>query len=166
MKATLIIPTKIKNNVPKPTKAHILEALLEKARERHEKTHADWRLKKEAIEQEIKELILLEIPKLRESDFELNTGIYQYSRTPSPATISASIKTPAITRKQERLIAHYNKQPMFDKEWMKKDLRKKLETPNPLLGNSNVGKAIEDLLDQLTGKPKAIEAQEVEVIND
>lgn len=165
MKNTLIIPSKIKSTVPKPTKTQILEALLAKAQERHNKAYADWNAKQHAIEDEIKELVRLEIPKLTIQHFDIDDGVNCYSRSANPATVRADIKTPAITRKQEKLIIHNKKQPKFDRDEMKIDLRKKLEAPNPLLNNPSVGKALEELLDQMTGKPKAIEAQEVEVVS-
>ena len=157
MKNTLTIPAKIKDTVPKPTKTQIIDALVERAREQHEANEEAKRLKREKIEAKM-----------------IENAVKAYTRKPSIAKIRVGYAGDVefeISKKDAKNEELEKQRWKFSydhfQEWsVRKQIKEKLSTPNPLLGNKEVEKQLDQLIASIMGKPKAIEEQEVEVVTD
>jgi hypothetical protein len=152
MKNTLIIPSKIKDTVPKPTKAQIIEALVERARAQHEAKEEAKRIKREAIEATM-----------------VANAIAFYAKHPTKSKTAVAydgdvtIEINVRDAKNEALLAKsknlgYNH---FYADQAKKTITDKLKAANPLLGNDDVTKQLDQLLASIMGQPKAIEVEVV-----
>lgn len=157
MNTTLTIPNKIKQHVPKPTKAQIIEALVERARVQHNAKEETKRLKREQIEQRM-----------------IANAVAFYAKNPAKMKAGVAydgdvtIKINVRDAKNETLNTQLRKLDFnsFYADDVKKQIREKLASANPLLGNAEVAKQLDQLLASIMGKPKAIEAQDVEVVTD
>ena len=151
MTTTLAIPKKIATHQPKPTKAQLVEALLVRAEAAHERLEEARRIKREAIEAQVREEAdkLLAAAKLNDFDFTMN-------RWHKRCSFDLQIESPKITKLIEAADKfHYCR---FDRDATKKKIAEQLKTPNPLLGDDDTAKALDQLLERIMNVNPAIEA--------
>lgn len=154
---TLSIPSKIKDHVPKPTKAQIVEALVERARVQHNAKEEKKRIKREQIEEKM-----------------IANAVAFFAKNPTKIKAlvqhdgDVQIEINVRDAKNEALNTQYRKlyYSCFYADDVKRQIREKLAAANPLLDNPDVAKQLDQLLASIMGKPAAIEAQEVEVVAD
>lgn len=139
MTTAITIPAKIQKHQPKPTKAQICEALLERARAAYKKVEDAKTTKREAIQQQINELALVELRKKKPEDFVLNQRTWH-------GTVEAEIliSTPQIKKLMDSLSKY--SWASFDEQGTKEKIREKMKTPNPLIGSEEAEKALDTLL--------------------
>jgi hypothetical protein len=149
--SNLIISSKINKTLPKPTKAQLIEALLIKVKELHKKEEKNKIKLREGFEKQLLEAGLKELKKADVNKFQLCVNIYQES-----ANIEFNLAT-AECKKLIRKIADNKAQHYYEDE-AKKKIINSLKPHNPLLGNSQVEKSLEDLALQIFSNVKTIEA--------
>jgi hypothetical protein len=148
--SNLIVPPKIKNTAPKPNKTQLVEALLVKAKEIHDKENEQKKKIRENIENQLLEIGFKEIKKASKS--KLKVQIQHYNNT-------AYIEFELNSVKCEELIERHVKAKYrnFYKNEAKKTIIESLKPANPLLNNSDVEKSLENLVQQIFNKVKTIE---------
>lgn len=151
--SNLIIPNKIKATAPKPTKTQLVEALLIKAKELHDKEEERKTKLRKEIEKQLLEVGLKDLTKATPNKFSLSVNTYQES-----ADIEFSLKSPEC----KKLLKQHAKckYDYFREADAKEKILKALKPANPLLGNSTVEKSLEDLLLQIFNNINTIEAIE------
>lgn len=148
--SNLIVPPKIKNTAPKPNKTQLVEALLVKAQEVHEKEEEHKKKVREDIKKQLLEIGFKEIKKASKSKFEVEVTYYNNS---------AHIKFELNSAECEKLVGKYKSQEhdFFYKNEAKKKIIESLKPKNPLLNNSEVDKSLETLIQQIFNKVETIE---------
>ena len=151
MTTTLAIPKKIATHQPKPTKSQLVEALLVRARAAHGRAEEARSIKRDAIEAQVK----AEAKKtfhaacIKDFDFSINTWHKSCSFT-------LSVESPKIKQLCESMQEHDYCH--FDRDATKKKIVESLATPNPLLGDADTAKALDQLLERIMNIKPAIEA--------
>jgi hypothetical protein len=151
--SNLIIPSKINATAPKPTKTQLVEALLIKAKELHDKEEerkekAVKELQKQLLEVGVKELLKCNPSKLKLSRQAWN----------NTASIDFSLTSPQC-KKLLKLLED-NKREYFNEKDAKEKIMEALKPANPLLGNSVVKKSLEDLCHSIFNNINTVEAIE------
>ena len=151
MKNTLSIPTTIGKTQPKPTKTQLIEALLEKAREKWEKEKKELVAAQKEIQKEIEDKSILILSKKMKRPEVMVDSI-------GNVTLKIEMNEPIISSLGKK---HAKSQPSywFHEEMVKEKIKESLKTPNPLIDNPDVAVALENLLESIM-KPakKTIEA--------
>ena len=149
----LIIPNQIEANKPKPTKAQLVEALLIQAKENWTQENVKRRALRDQITLEAKTYVekVLREKKNIFSNSEININ----SRYDKSIVILFEVKDKKTTEFCEK---HENARDIyFNEQAVKEKIQKSLRNPNPLL-NKEYKNSIKDLLDQVMGNTKVIEA--------
>jgi hypothetical protein len=151
MTTTLAIPKKIATHQPKPTKSQLIDALVERARIAHDKANEDRGVKRDAIEAEVKAEAEKHFHAASMKDFDFDMNKWHRS-----CSFSLSVKSPKIKKLFENMrkldYVHFNRNET------KKKIVESLKTPNPLLGNEDTAKALDQLLERIMNVKPAIEA--------
>lgn len=150
MNTSLAIPTKIQNTAPKPTKSQLVEALLLRAREAHQKAEEAKTVKREALVKEAEQLVLSGLKSIKISEWAVDLRESWSERY--PATISADFRSPKLSSLRDRI--NKLRSSRFDTDSNKKLITEKLKTPNPLLGNDDAAKSLDQLLATIMDQPK------------
>ena len=154
----LIIPPKVSNTSPKPTKAQIIEALVERARIQFREKEDAIRSKRQAIEEQINKEARKEFAKIA---FEMESiSIYENYRPPH---IDFHLKTGLSLFSTPKITALLNKLNQFqtshfDEKATKALIAEKLKQNNPLLGNDEVAKSLDAMLAAIFNTTPTIEA--------
>jgi len=151
--SNLIIPSKIKSTAPKPTKTQLVEALLIKAKELHDKEEKRKTKLRDEIEKKLLEIGLKDFAKATHNKFSVNVNAY---------TDSAQIQFRLTSSECKKLIKEYSelKYEYYHEHDAKKKILEALKPANPLLGNSMVEKSLEDLILQIFNNINTVEAIE------
>ena len=142
MNTSVIIPAKIQNTAPKPTKSQLVEALLLRAREAHRAAEQEKDLKRSALEEEGCKLVIEEFKKVKPTSSDII--LYNYWRDNEPASVTVEVTSPKIRSIQQKLAKLHSSS--FDADATKKLLVEGLKAPNPLVGNPDTAKALDSLL--------------------
>lgn len=152
MKNEIIISTKIVANKPKPSKAQIVEALVETARANHEENYRQNEIRRNALEDQAikKAKELFKKKKIEEFSFETS---HEYS-CHQCVNVSISIDGSEVAsllekRKDIKLMR-------FDRDKTKKQIVEAMKEKNPLLEGGHQ-KELNNLLDSIMGRQQAIE---------
>jgi hypothetical protein len=155
MNTNIIIPGKVSKAQPKPTKTQIAEALLKRAKIAHAKEGE--RVEKQSLE--VQEQLRLEAIKLLKGikpiDFEIDTSV-RYFNEDQPLKCVIDLSTPLIMKLKKQISRLHPSR--FDEEATKQKIKQGLAAPNPLLDNSEVAPALDQLLEKVMGYTPAIEA--------
>jgi hypothetical protein len=155
MTTALAIPKKIATHQPKPTKAQLVDALVERAREAHRLNEDQKDIKRSALEQEGIRLVLEAFKKAKPTDEDVT--LYSRWRCNDSASVTVEITSPSIRTIQTKLHKLYPC--TFKEEETKRVIRDSLKTPNPLLGcDDDTAKALDQLLERIMNIKPAIEA--------
>lgn len=155
MNTTLTIPTKIQNTAPKPTKSQLMEALLSRARAAHWNAEAIKNTKRDALEAEAEAIVRAGIKNVKPEDWSIDLRTAWGER---PAHVSANFKSAKVESIQAKI--RKLRSSCFDENATKAKIREGLKAPNPLLGNDDIVKSLDQLLATIMGQPK-IETIEV-----
>lgn len=151
MTTALAIPKKISTHQPKPTKSQLVEALVSRARVAHCKANEDRGVKRDAIVTEIRAEAdrFLNAASIKDFDFKMNLW-------GGDCTFSLSVKLPKIKKLMEnmRKLDYVH----FDRDATKKKIVESLATPNPLIGDDDTAKALDQLLERIMNIKPTIEA--------
>jgi len=150
----LIIPPKVSNTAPKPTKAQIVEALLERARKAHVEAEAVKDAKREKLEVEGVALVLEAFKQVKPTTKSV-TLVHPWNWD-RPATVKVEIKTPAIRSIQKKIADLSSSR--FDEDATKRKIKNSLTAANPLLGNDEVAKSLDAMLAAIFNTTPVIEA--------
>ena len=142
MNTSVIIPSKIQNTAPKPTKAQLIEALLLRAKEAHRTAEAEKDLKRSALEEEGRKLVIEEFKKAKPTNEDIS--LYNQWRHDTPASVTVEVTSPKIKEVQRKLSKLHESS--FDADSTKRRITEGLKAPNPLLGNTDMAKALDALL--------------------
>jgi hypothetical protein len=142
MNTSVIIPAKIQNTAPKPTKSQLAEALLDRAFKAHVANEAEKELKRSALEEEGFKLVIEEFKKVIPKSENIN--FYNQWRPACKASVTVSVTSAKIKAIQIKLSKLH--ECSFDRDGTKKRITDGLKTPNPLLGNEDTAKALDALL--------------------
>lgn len=150
MNTTLTIPNKIQNTAPKPTKAQLVEALVEKAREKFHKREKEAEIKREAILKNIGDKAIIALSnKIKRPDVSV---CYR-----GEVSVCFKMDEPIFKKLGEQ---HKNVKSngWFDEDGVRKTIKASLATPNPLINNPDVSVALDNLLESIMlPKTKAID---------
>jgi hypothetical protein len=154
MNNTIIMPKTIKTLVPKPTKKQIVEALIHKAKARHDLEEKKKLIKSEKIDEKIKNIAVKAFLKNQEIakvsvDYRNNINLFIDKDYLGLGNL--------IKEKKENSVSY------FYENDVKKEILKSLENPNPLIGNKETDKYLEGLLDSIMGKKSEVLVCDVEV---
>ena len=151
MTTALAIPKKIATHQPKPTKSQLVEALVSRARVAHDKANEVRGVKRDAIEAQVREEAdkLFHAASLKDFDFSMN--LWHGS-----CAFSLNIESPKIKKLIEAMSKHDYVH--FDRDATKKKIVESLATPNPLIGDEDTAKALDQLLERIMNIKPAIEA--------
>lgn len=157
---TLSIPTKITATQPKPTRAQIIEALLDRARTAHEAKEEEKEKQREALIEQATAIELAAARKivLTADMIDLNTGWRSDYESTVRLTIPSSAKVQALKAKILKLSSNH-----FDRDATKKLIVAGMKAPNPLLGNPDTAKALDALLRSIMNPTAKIEDNTVDV---
>ena len=151
------MPKAIKTLIPKPTKKQVLQALIHKAKTRHDLEEKRKLIKVEKIDEKIKNIAVkafLENQEIGSVSIDWNDNINLFIN-------KDSLKVGSLVKEKKKYSPNY-----FYESDVKKEIQKSLENPNPLIGNKEADKYLEELLDSIMGKkPEALEC-EVEMCAD
>lgn len=148
MTTTIIIPDKIQATQPKPTKAQLLEALLDRARVAHWEAEAEKEAQREKLEAEGVALVLQEFKKAKPTADDVKF-FREYGDFPAKVELRfTSSKIRSLQDKIRKL-----KRTGFNEEETKNLIREKLKAPNPLLGKEDTAKALDALLATIVTPP-------------
>ena len=157
MTTSIIIPDKIQKTQPKPTKTQLVEALLERARAAHKASEDEKQAQRDKLEDEGVALVLQEYKKAKPTadnvTFFHDWGDY-------PASVKLEFSSAKIKGLQDKI--RKLKRSSFNEEQTKKLIQASLQAPNPLIGNSETDKALDQLLATIM-KPSAPAALTVDV---
>jgi Flp pilus assembly CpaF family ATPase len=154
MNNTIIMPKKIGKLVPKPTKKQILEALVHKAKIRHELNEKKKLIKFKKIDSKIKEIAIKEFLKDQTiADVSIN-----YRGDINLYINEDKLKLGSLIEERKK-----NSNSYFYESDVKKEFMKKLENPNPLIGNKIADVYLESLLDSIISKKEEALECNVEV---
>jgi len=157
MNNTIIIPETIETLIPKPTKKQIVEALIHKAKERHDLEEKKKLIKSEKIDEKIKNIAVkafLENQEIAKVSVDWNNNINLFIN-------KDYLKLGNLIKEKKK-----NEVRCFYDNDVKKEILKSLESPNPLIGNKETDKYLERLLDSIMGKKSEILVCDVEVCVD
>jgi len=157
MNNTIIIPETIETLIPKPTKKQIVEALIHKAKERHDLEEKKKLIKSEKIDEKIKNIAVkafLKNQEIAKVSVDWNNNINLFIN-------KDYLKLGNLIKEKNKNEVIY-----FYKNDVKKKILKSLENPNPLIGNKETDKYLEGLLDSIIGKKSEILVCDVEVCVD
>lgn len=148
------MPKTIKTLVPKPTKKQIVEALIHKAKARHDLEEKKKLIKSEKIDEKIKNIAVKAFLKNQEIakvsvDYRNNINLFIDKDYLGLGNL--------IKEKKENSVSY------FYENDVKKEILKSLENPNPLIGNKETDKYLEGLLDSIMGKKSEVLVCDVEV---
>lgn len=154
----LIIPPKVSNTAPKPTKAQIVEALVERARIQFQEKQDAIESKRQVIKEQIEEEARKEFAKFV---FEVESvSIYEnYNRPHIDFHLKDDLRnfsTPKITALLNKLNQFQTSH--FDEKATKILITGKLKQDNPLLGNDEVAKSLDAMLAVIFNTTPVIEA--------
>lgn len=151
--SNLIIPSKINATAPKPTKTQLVEALLIKAKELHDK---EEERKAKVVKDLQKQLLVVGLKDLdKATPNKFNLCINNWKDT---ASINFEL-TSAECKKLLKALGD-NKSKYFNEKDAKEKILESLKPANPLLGNSMVEKSLEDLVLQIFNNINTVEAIE------
>lgn len=153
MNTTLTIPSPIATKVPKPSKAHLIEALVERERLRIE-THNN-RLKEvvKILRDKADAIILAEARKINRNQWKpIHQGRYGQA--------GLFVEIEVISPEASQLVLQANRTPWlhFDKAGVKREITERLKAPNPLLEDTTMNPSLDKLLESIYGRRPAIEA--------
>ena len=151
MTTTLAIPKKIATHQPKPTKAQLIEALLIRAEAAHDRIEESRRIKREAIEAQVKAEAekTFHAASMKDFDFDVN----EWNQF---CSFRLNVESPKIKQLIESMRRHNYR--FFDRDATKKKIVESLATPNPLLKDDDTAKALDQLLERIMNVKPAIEA--------
>ncbi len=141
MTSTVLIPAKIQNTAPKPTKAQIAEALLARARAAFLEEEAKKLERREQLIEQCRDLILEEFKKKKATPDDVNVMENWFHGDPN---VQIKVTSPKIAAVRKKIFE--NDKSYFQEDEMKKKIREGLAAPNPLLGNEDAAKALDALL--------------------
>jgi len=153
MNTAVTIPTKIQNVAPKPTKAQIIEALMDRARKAHAQSEVLKEAKREKLEAEGVALVMEAFKKTTPTEKDV-TLVHSWNWD-RPATVEVKIKSPAIRAIQKRI--YDLKESSFYEDETKKKIQEGMKAPNPLLGNDAAEAALDQLLASIMKAPRVID---------
>ena len=141
MNTTLTIPNKIEKTAPKPTKAQLVEALVEKAKEKFNNRLEEARIKQEAILKNIEEEAIIALS----NKMKRPTAYVDYK---GEVSLRFEMNEPLFKKlgKQYKNVECNN---WFRESDVRKTIKDSLAAPNPLLGNPDVSVALENLLESI-----------------
>lgn len=150
MNTTLTIPNKIEKTLPKPTKAQLVEALVEKAKEKFKKRKEEAEIKQKAILKNIEEKAIEALSKTMKRP---NVSVYHGGEV----SLHFEMNEPLFNKLgQQYKNAGCNE--WFNEREVRDTIKTSLSTPNPLLGNPDVSVALDNLLESIMSpKTKAID---------
>jgi hypothetical protein len=151
MTTALAIPKKIATHQPKPTKTQLVEALLVRAEAAHERLEEARRIKRDAIEAQIKAEAEKTFHAACIKDFDFGMSMWHKS-----CSFTLNVESPKIKQLCESMRKHDYCH--FDRDATKKKIVEQLKTPNPLLGDDDTTKALDQLLERIMNVKPAIEA--------
>jgi len=157
MNNTIIIPETIETLIPKPTKKQIVEALIHKAKERHDLEEKKKLIKSEKIDEKIKNIAVkafLENQEIAKVSVDWNNNINLFIN-------KDYLELGNLIKEKKKNEVKY----FYDND-VKKEILKSLKSPNPLIGNKETDKYLERLLDSIMGKKSEILVCDVEVCVD
>ena len=157
MNETIITPKAIKTLIPKPTKKQVLEALIHKAKTRHDLEEERKLIKVEKIDEKIKNIAVkafLKNQEIGKVSIDWNDNINLFIN-------KDSLKLGSLVNEKKKYSPNY-----FYEPDVKKEILKSLENPNPLIGNKEADKYLEELLDSIMGKKPEVLECEVEMCAD
>jgi len=152
MKKEIILPKKIKNHQPKPTKAQLVEALVQRAKQLNDEENKARHAKREEIQAQIDITAQSLLARVKPEDYEVHPRPYNNN-----ISLSVTIDMPPEINRLCKKLSQYN-WVRFDEKETKKKILESLKNPNPLLGNSELAKALDQILEQVLKAPAAIEA--------
>jgi hypothetical protein len=165
MKTELALP-KIEV-APKPTKSQLIEALVAREKE-------IWMAKMKEIQDRIKPIndeivdeVFLLMSKEDRQNFVIDHNTYRGDTYAHASIKLRSAKLKKLINNVESIIAECPR--YFYEEEVKHKIKERMKAPqkqNPLLNNPDVKQALDSILNQINGKPKAIAVQEVEVVTE
>jgi hypothetical protein len=146
MKTEIIVPGKIQAVQPKPTKAQLIEALVEQAR----KEHADLRVINEG---KIEELLVLLKKEALEVISKLNSDEMELDELPWGLDGEVSLFIKVTSKKIKEIKKQISKLRIgrFYPDEVKKTIKEKLTPSNPLLNNPDVNETLSQLLAKIMG---------------
>ena len=148
------MPKEIGKLVPKPTKKQILEALVHKAKIKHELNEKKKLIKLKKIDGKIIEIAIKEFLKDQAiADVSIN-----YRGDINLCIDRDKIKLGNLKEERKENSADY-----FYESNVKREFIKKLKNPNPLIGNKTADVYLESLLDSITSKKEEALECNVEV---
>ena len=151
------MPKTIKTLVPKPTKKQIVEALIHKAKARHDLKEKKKLIKSEKIDERIKNIAVKEFLKNQ----EIAKVSVDYRNNINLSIDKNYLELGNLIKEKEESSVSY-----FYENDVKKEILKGLENPNPLIGNKETDKYLEGLLDSIMGKKSEVLECNVEVCID
>lgn len=157
MNNTIIMPETIETLVPKPTKKQIVEALIHKAKARHDLEEKKKLIKSEKIDEKIKNIAVkafLENQEIAKVSVDWNNNINLFIN-------KDYLELGNLIKEKKKNEVKY----FYDND-VKKEILKSLKSPNPLIGNKETDKYLERLLDSIMGKKSEILVCDVEVCVD
>lgn len=149
----LIIPPKVSNTAPKPTKAQIVEALLKRAVSNHEEERKALEARREVVRKELKEEVLKELAKKKPTDFSISLCESWGGKDVEAEITMTNAKISALKDKLKS-IRHVS----FDEKEVKAKINESLKPTNPLLGDSNLAKSLDAMLAAIFNTTPVIEA--------
>jgi len=149
--SNLIIPNKIKTTLPKPTKTQLVEALLIKAKELHDKEEERKKKLRKEIETQLLEAGLKDLAEANPNKFTVCVNEYQES-----ADIEFKLTSPQC-KKLIKQYAKYSSKRFYESE-AKTKILESFKPANPLLNNSVIEKSLEDLYHKIFNNINTIEA--------
>lgn len=153
MKTTLSIPSKITEVQPKPTKAQIIEALVDRARTKHDEAQQIILSKRKVLEDAITAEAKSAFDKMV---FEFDSvSIYETNHNPHVDFCTKQRLGYFTNAKLAPLLAKLAKLQTshFDEVKTKKRIVEGMKTRNPLLGNEDAAKALDALLKTIMQPP-------------
>ena len=165
MKTELALP-KIEV-VPKPTKSQLIEALVAREKEIWKAKQKEIQDRIKPINEEINNEVFFLMSKEDRENFEIIHNTYRGDSYAHATIKLRSAKLTKLIKNVESIIAECPT--YFYEDEVKHKIKEAMKAPpkeNPLLNNPEVKQALDSILNQINGKPKAIAAQEVEVVTE
>lgn len=147
---------------PKPTKAQLIDALVEREDQIWRESQKALKAKTEELKEEIKRLAWIEYKKI--SDSAIDVSVDSFSEC---VDFNAYISNAKIKDMCNNLKILNRKIRPFNRPEARKTIIAKLageKKVNPLLNNPSFNDALDAILTQIKGVPLAITTQEVEVV--
>ena len=150
---TLTIPSKILNTAPKPTKAQLIDALVERARIQFDQDKEEQEKKCEAIIGKIKAAALKILGVKADTEADISVWGDGQIRVSFEMGHASLVK---LGKQHEEIdvLRRFN-------DWgVREQIKKAMVPENPLLNNEDVAKSLDQLLATIMGRPK-LEAVDV-----